>query len=199
MWLSYFFFKQKTAYEVRISDWSSDVCSSDLPGESVRARDAERSGGINECFREFVGFVWIAHRDRAARAVIGVGAGLLVLGFAEIGQDIRERPADISCRSPIVITLTLAAYIEQAVGGTASAQNLAPRHTDRAAVEACLRHGGEAPVQSGMIEQLPIAQRDVNPRAAIGPAGRSEEHTSELHSLMRISYAVFCLKKKIPN
>src|SRR3546814_3123788 len=28
--------------------------------------------------------------------------------------------------------------------------------------------------------------------------GRSEEHTSELQSLMRISYAVFCLKKKIP-
>src|SRR3546814_6522974 len=26
-----FFFKQKTAYELRISDWSSDVCSSDLP------------------------------------------------------------------------------------------------------------------------------------------------------------------------
>src|SRR3546814_13143982 len=29
--LSFFFFKQKTAYEMRISDWSSDVCSSDLP------------------------------------------------------------------------------------------------------------------------------------------------------------------------
>src|SRR3546814_8848031 len=29
-----------------------------------------------------------------------------------------------------------------------------------------------------------------------GPLGRSEEHTSELQSLMRISYAVFCLKKK---
>src|SRR3546814_2465277 len=29
-----------------------------------------------------------------------------------------------------------------------------------------------------------------------GPASRSEEHTSELQSLMRISYAVFCLKKK---
>ena len=28
--LAYFFFKQKTAYEMRISDWSSDVCSSDL-------------------------------------------------------------------------------------------------------------------------------------------------------------------------
>src|SRR3546814_1287606 len=31
---------------------------------------------------------------------------------------------------------------------------------------------------------------------AAGDAGRSEEHTSELQSLMRISYAVFCLKKK---
>src|SRR3546814_19272509 len=30
-WSSCFFFKQKTAYEMRISDWSSDVCSSDLP------------------------------------------------------------------------------------------------------------------------------------------------------------------------
>src|SRR3546814_2191913 len=30
--LFFFFFKQKTAYEVRISDWSSDVCSSDLVG-----------------------------------------------------------------------------------------------------------------------------------------------------------------------
>src|SRR3546814_7286063 len=34
-----FFFKQKTAYEMRISDWSSDVCSSDLidPGEDAEA------------------------------------------------------------------------------------------------------------------------------------------------------------------
>src|SRR3546814_5466214 len=29
--IHFFFFKQKTAYEMRISDWSSDVCSSDLP------------------------------------------------------------------------------------------------------------------------------------------------------------------------
>src|SRR3546814_3087835 len=33
----FFFFKQKTAYEMRISDWSSDVCSSDLKGDG-RAR-----------------------------------------------------------------------------------------------------------------------------------------------------------------
>src|SRR3546814_4449547 len=30
MFFGFFFFKQKTAYEMRISDWSSDVCSSDL-------------------------------------------------------------------------------------------------------------------------------------------------------------------------
>src|SRR3546814_10662584 len=37
MWLYFFFFKQKTAYEVRISDWSSDVCSSDLRDEHREA------------------------------------------------------------------------------------------------------------------------------------------------------------------
>src|SRR3546814_5028147 len=33
----YFFFKRKTAYEMRISDWSSDVCSSDLDGRALMA------------------------------------------------------------------------------------------------------------------------------------------------------------------
>src|SRR3546814_7760875 len=51
--LVFFFFKQKTAYEMRISDWSSDVCSSDLvakihPG-SVRLDEHLRErGGIAE-------------------------------------------------------------------------------------------------------------------------------------------------------
>src|SRR3546814_8500860 len=36
----------------------------------------------------------------------------------------------------------------------------------------------------------------VRARAEAGPRHRSEEHTSELQSLMRISYAVFCLNKK---
>src|SRR3546814_10139853 len=38
-----FFFKQKTAYEIRISDWSSDVCSSDLD-LGVSGRDGDRAG-----------------------------------------------------------------------------------------------------------------------------------------------------------
>src|SRR3546814_8941974 len=56
--LFFFFFKQKTAYEMRISDWSSDVCSSDLPPftvsgtkrrrparERLDLRRVERAGG----------------------------------------------------------------------------------------------------------------------------------------------------------
>src|SRR3546814_9510217 len=45
----FFFFKQKTAYEMRISDWSSDVCSSDLVirlALSASLRWARRAGGI---------------------------------------------------------------------------------------------------------------------------------------------------------
>src|SRR3546814_7934234 len=38
MFVWFFFFKQKTAYEMRISDWSSDVCSSDLVARSLEAR-----------------------------------------------------------------------------------------------------------------------------------------------------------------
>src|SRR3546814_20272332 len=43
----FFFFKQKTAYEMRISDWSSDVCSSDLSGGTGQFR-----GGLGQdiCF-----------------------------------------------------------------------------------------------------------------------------------------------------
>src|SRR3546814_10193576 len=37
LWVCFFFFKQKTAYEMRISDWSSDVCSSDLLVSAVLA------------------------------------------------------------------------------------------------------------------------------------------------------------------
>src|SRR3546814_3334154 len=40
----FFFFKQKTAYEMRISDWSSDVCSSDLPRSPRNRVDDPRRG-----------------------------------------------------------------------------------------------------------------------------------------------------------
>src|SRR3546814_4429063 len=85
------FFKQKTAYEMRISDWSSDVCSSDL----------------------------------------------------------------------------------------ATAASILSAATSRSAMPASARHSSA----SRRIVRLLMQER-------------SEEHTSELQSLMRISYAVFCLKKK---
>src|SRR3546814_4235894 len=48
-YLIFFFFKQKTAYEMRISDWSSDVCSSDLalaPSDApLQVGDADGGAG----------------------------------------------------------------------------------------------------------------------------------------------------------
>src|SRR3546814_6564808 len=41
----FFFFKQKTAYEMRISDWSSDVCSSDLNPDLVRTMSVKPPTG----------------------------------------------------------------------------------------------------------------------------------------------------------
>src|SRR3546814_11031643 len=41
-----FFFKQKTAYEMRISDWSSDVCSSDLPEQALTTICDRLAGGL---------------------------------------------------------------------------------------------------------------------------------------------------------
>src|SRR3546814_5964413 len=63
---------------------------------------------------------------------------------------------------------------------------------------------GEQPLVRGVVDLLPGQGRDVHRRQLALPGhrgraeveGRSEEHTSELQSLMRISYAVFCLKKK---
>src|SRR3546814_1403795 len=54
-----------------------------------------------------------------------------------------------------------------------------------------------AALESGDADTLVVLENDLErraPKAAL--EARSEEHTSELQSLMRISYAVFCLKKK---
>src|SRR3546814_7607551 len=45
MFSFFFFFKQKTAYEMRISDWSSDVCSSDLRAKNSHLFDAAPAVG----------------------------------------------------------------------------------------------------------------------------------------------------------
>src|SRR3546814_2006682 len=111
MWLGrfFFFFKQKTAYEMRISDWSSDVCSSDLNAKAQPKK---------------------IMLDPMPRALLIPGLGLVGVGKtrkdAVIAGDVAEMAVSIITRAE----------------------------------------------------------------------ARSEEHTSELQSLMRISYAVFCLKNK---
>src|SRR3546814_9011134 len=88
MSLLLFFFKQKTAYEMRISDWSSDVCSSDLRGGA--------SAGIGGVAGETSdGRIPAPSPPRAAAMIT-----LLVLDAA---RDCLRRPRDPShclCRAP---------------------------------------------------------------------------------------------------
>src|SRR3546814_1594932 len=111
----FFFFKQKTAYEMRISDWSSDVCSSDL---FPRSQQIE----IKEV---------ILRNDLLAARVIANHE------FDRVRSLIQRKVSKII----------------------------------------------SAAIEIELLENETVY--------------RSEEHTSELQSLMRISYAVFCLKKKI--
>src|SRR3546814_7855414 len=63
----FFFFKQKTAYEMRISDWSSDVCSSDLV--------MDRNGVMSPPMKGFIGFR-NDPGDQARRDFMAVQAGI---------------------------------------------------------------------------------------------------------------------------
>src|SRR3546814_9742729 len=70
---------------------------------------------------------------------------------------------------------------------------------DRAfGIEPSLRLEGLVPDCSGLRFEIALGLREAPPRrGALSPDRiETEEHTSELQSLMRISYAVFCLKKK---
>src|SRR3546814_3736551 len=129
---------------MRISDWSSDVCSSDLVCEGGnRPRERQVADG------RAVDFLLRIHRSNARKEV----AERQHAFDGEVGQ--AEGRGDI---------LDLAAFLDQA---------------DKAFP---LRHF------IGVEPRHVLDQR--------GFDGRSEEHTSELQSLMRISYTDFCLKKK---
>src|SRR3546814_4489621 len=64
-----FFFKQKTAYDVRISDWSSDVCSSDLRIHGWRLLEADLYVDGQE--RDYEALVIEATLDDGARLIVG--------------------------------------------------------------------------------------------------------------------------------
>src|SRR3546814_6998009 len=122
---------------MRISDWSSDVCSSDLGEDRGRSR---------RFFRWFED-----HR------IAGGQRG------RDLGENLVHRPV--------------------------------PRRDQRDDADGFVHHSvGADPLLEPEIPAPRSPPSDDRSRSR--PARRSEEHTSELQSLMRISYAVFCLKKK---
>src|SRR3546814_10269142 len=125
-----FYFKQETAYEMRISDWSSDVCSSDL-WQSLRPIFQAK----------------------------GVQRGV-------IARDLRD----------LRILRNRVAHYEPII-----ALPLAQRYASITTLTGWLS---------------PSAATWIAKYSTWPTLYRSDEHTSELQSLMRISYAVYCLKKK---
>src|SRR3546814_2247295 len=89
-------------------------------------------------------------------------------------------------RTQILIFMPTVADEEQAVIGKSVRHPLGQRQPDREPRAAFARTICPARTRRGYD----------HPTARSGWTDRSEEHTSELQSLMRISYAVFCLKKK---
>src|SRR3546814_7201513 len=125
---------------MRISDWSSDVCSSDLLSVLI---DALRSGAM--------GTLDVAIACASAGIIIGM---LMLTG---LGLRISGLLVDLSGGSlPLLLVLTMVASLILGMG-------------------------------------LPTLGAYIVLAVLVAP--RSEDHTSELQSLMRISYAVFCLKK----
>src|SRR3546814_2201676 len=135
---------------MRISDWSSDVCSSDPPSAAT----------------------WIAlHADLHMRQT-----GLKREQLAMIAINQRKNAAlnpNAVYREPI----TLDEYFD------------ARMITTPFCIYDC-----DVPIDGAAA--VVISRADAIPASSRPTVRRSEEHTSELQSLMRISYAVFCLKKK---
>src|SRR3546814_2576312 len=90
----FFFFKQKTAYEMRISDWSSDVCSSDLPVQEL----PDRLAAAQEHPRE----VDVDHLAPLLQGHVAERGAALDAGVAD--QDVDRPEAQIgraSCRERV--------------------------------------------------------------------------------------------------
>src|SRR3546814_14901102 len=92
----FFFFKQKTAYEMRISDWSSDVCSSDLPGsQNIALFEALRKSSLrtvvpaHELAAAFmaIGFSRASGKVGVITTIPGPGLTYAITGLAEARLD----------------------------------------------------------------------------------------------------------------
>src|SRR3546814_613001 len=175
---------------MRISDWSSDVCSSDLGqryGRDGSGSDGETiSGSVSHGFALGDGgsFTLSVEGKKANAAVRNTDVtGALYFPLAGGVPDPRELTAnrrtyqgglpdvkDVKVAQTLVLPLGNVTFYSDGTFGYRDAR---------------VGQAGRRPNSNQNIIQ-------------IYPDGftRSEEHTSELQSLMRISYAVFCLKKK---
>src|SRR3546814_275950 len=132
-------------------------------------------------------------RRWATRNVIASNIGLIAK--REAGNSMLVTATDILTAQPMEgVTLELLDYQQQVLlSGRTDREGMARFEAGRKPFLLIARKGG----QRGYLKlddgsSLPLSRFDVGG----GQVQRSEEHTSELQSLMRISYAVFCLKKK---
>src|SRR3546814_10404176 len=165
----FFFFKQKTAYEMRISDWSSDVCSSDLR--------------IN----------FLAATDEPAQEIdMRVYAADLTADLHDI-RGHKDSHAHLYDPDNYAHSQGLAAELREA--GSDGIRYRSVRHEGGECAAAfrprllanCRQERHLCYVWDGETIGTVYEKKNFE---------RSEEHTSELQSLKRNSYAVFCLKKK---
>src|SRR3546814_6818655 len=94
--LMFFFVKQKTAYEMRISDWSSDVCSSDLcrlpPASGVRVRYPGARWRLAQSYKNVRILALLRHRGRLRPWLRTIPAISLDALFAVAGHALSNRP-----------------------------------------------------------------------------------------------------------
>src|SRR3546814_7624475 len=148
---------------MRISDWSSDVCSSDL---------AVSEAGLGE-------IVVTATRRATNLQDTPVAVSAIDQGLIE-----QASPRDIG---------DLAAFVPNFSAATVTNFNAAS-FAIRGVGQNSIIVYFEPPV-AVLVDDFVVS----SVQTQLLDTFRSEEHTSELQSLMRISYAVFCLKKKKTN
>src|SRR3546814_4289312 len=159
---------------MRISDWSSDVCSSDLQGawRGIRrlAADPRHDRIVRDCARGRGG---VPHRHGGGLSGAPVADRFGGRGRARRGRGDGGGDPDAARRR--------AARRDRAANDPGRLAALSDRVRDARRLAGLFLYAETA----GMIWR----RKKTTER-------RSEEHTSELQSLMRISYAVFCLKTK---
>src|SRR5262249_44132108 len=106
----------------------------------------------------------------------GVGAAFVILGHTEIGKHVLVAPACVAELAPVVEVFGLTADVDQSIDGARSAESLAARRYDIAAVAFRLRFGLVAPVVSLVGEELAVAERDMQPGILVGRACFEQQH-----------------------